>query len=276
MAGDAMTPAHAFSILVPSFNGDPYIDEALDSALSQMNEADELIVQDGGSKDGSIERLRLKYADEPRVTIFSEPDEGQSDALEKALARARNSFVGWLNADDVYYPGALDIVRATLEANPSADVIYGGSRIFDNNGRVLRQSSPAEFTVRSFVRHGCHVFSGATFFRRSKLVESGGFDKSLHYSMDFDLYFRLAEHGAEAVKVPDVLGGLRWHEASKSGSASMKFVPEAARIRLARAEGFRDRVHIYRQIGFRVAMVPLTPLRHSRTISKLRGTKTFG
>lgn len=268
--------APALSILVPSFNADPYLEAAVESAVSQMAAEDELLVQDGGSNDGSIERLRAKYAADPRVKIVSERDTGQSDALQRALVRATNPFLGWLNADDLYYAGALDVVRRACADNPDADIVYGSANIFDNDGRILRQSVPADFTVRSFVRHGCHVFSGATFFRTSKVLEAGGFDATLHFSMDFDLYFRLAEHNAVAVRVPQVLGGLRWHEASKSGSSTLKFVPEAARIRLARAEGFAERTRVYAQLGFRIAMVQLIPLRHSKLVAKLRGTKTYG
>lgn len=270
-----MSKSVAFSILMPCFNPDPYIDEAVESALSQMTDADELLIQDGGSTDGSIERLRERYAADARVKIVSARDEGQADALQKASERAANPYLGWLNADDVYYPGALDVARRTFAEHPDADVVYGSATVFDNSGRILRRGEPGEFTVRSFVRNGCHMFSGAAFFRASKVAEAGGWDKSLKYTMDFDLYFRLAEHGAVGVRVPEQLGGLRYHEASKTGSASRKFIPEAARIRLVRAETPGDRLRIYSQIGFRAAMLPLTPLRHSKAVSALRGTKKF-
>jgi glycosyltransferase involved in cell wall biosynthesis len=273
MAGDLTD--QGLSILMPSFDAGDYLQPAVASAVSQLGDGDELVIQDGGSRDGSIEALASTYRSDPRVKILVEPDHGQSDALQRALMRAVNPFIGWLNADDLYYPGALDVVRRALREQPDADVVYGSATIFGADDRIIRRGVPGEFTVRAFVRNGCHAFSGATFFRTDLVRDVGGFNPELHFTMDYDLFFRVAAKSRLAVQVPETLGGLRWHEASKSGTGAVKFFNEARRVRLGYAEGPRDRLRIYGQMGFRLAAVPLMPLRRTRAFSRLRRVKRF-
>jgi glycosyltransferase involved in cell wall biosynthesis len=271
--------APSLSILMPAFNGGDYVLAAVASAVAQLAEGDELLVQDGGSRDGSVERLREIYRDDPRVKMVSEPDAGQSDALATALGRARNPVIGWLNADDVYYPGALDAVRAAWEKTPSADVVYGGSTLFGDAGggpdAVIRTLRPAGFTRMSFLRHGCHVFSGSTFLRAESVRAAGGFDVGLHYCMDYDLFLRLAAGNPVTVRVPEVIGGLRWHDASKSSSVGFRFIGEALRVQQRHTRGLGERL-VGRLFIARYALtVASTPVRHSRWYSRLRPRKDF-
>ncbi len=265
----------ALSILMPSYNAGSFLLEAVTSAVSQLGNHDELLVQDGRSGDGSIEALADAYGADPRIKIVSEPDSGQSDALQRALERAANPHFGWLNADDIYYPGALDAVRRILAEQPCADVVYGSATIFADGDRIIRRVVPAEFSVRALLRHGCHIFSGATFARTELVRAVGGFNRNLHYAMDFDLFFRIAAQTDRCVRVADTLGGLRWHEASKSGSVTLPFFKEAARIRLEYASSPRERLQICGQLGRRLVAAPLIPVRNSRAFSRLRGVKTY-
>jgi glycosyltransferase involved in cell wall biosynthesis len=273
LAGSAVSPA--LSILMPSFDPGPFLADALASVVPQLGAGDEVVIQDGGSRDGSIEALAETYRDDPRIKIVSEPDSGQSDALQRALERAKNPFIGWLNADDIYYPGALDAVRDVLRARPDTDIVYGGATMFADGDRILRRVVPADFTVRAFLHHGCHAFSGATFMRTQLVRDAGGFNRDLHYTMDFDLFFRMAERNPRYVQLSETLGGLRWHDASKSGSGSYRFFREAMRVRLRYADTPRERLHVYRQMGYRLAGLPLIPIRHSRVVSKMRRVKNF-
>jgi glycosyltransferase involved in cell wall biosynthesis len=272
LAGSDVSPA--LSVLMPSFNPGPFLADALASVVPQLGPDDEIVIQDGGSRDGSIEELAAAYQDDPRVKIVSEPDTGQSDALQRALGRAQNPYIGWLNADDIYYPGALDAVRGVLRDRPDTDVVYGGATMFADGDRIIRRGVPLDFTVRAFLQHGCHTFSGATFMRTQLVRDAGGFNRDLHYAMDFDLFFRLAERDPRYVQLPDTLGGLRWHDASKSGSGSVRFFKEAMRVRLRYAHTRRERLRVYSQMGYRLAGLSLIPLRHSRAMSRLRRVKT--
>lgn len=265
----------ALSIVMPSYNAGGFLKDALASVVPQLGADDEVVVQDGGSTDGSIEALAAAYEDDPRIKIVSEADSGQSDALQRALERAHNRFIGWLNADDIYYPGALDAVRSAIAAHPNADVVYGSATIFADGDRVLRRVVPSEFTVAAFLEHGCHAFSGATFLRTELVREVGGFNKELHFTMDFDLFFRVADRNPVFVQLPDTLGGLRWHDASKSGTGSYRFFKEAIRVRMRYAKTPRERLHVYRQMSYRLAGLPFISLRHSRLMSRLRRVKKF-
>src|SRR5258705_278577 len=121
---DALAEKPVFSILVPSFNAAPFVERAMRSALSQMGPDDELLVQDAGSTDGTLDILRRLENEDSRLKLVVESDRGQSDALNLALARAKPSWVVWLNSDDVVLPGGLDAVRDAIVSHPDADVIY--------------------------------------------------------------------------------------------------------------------------------------------------------
>jgi hypothetical protein len=122
------------SVLTPSFQYGRFLGDALASVLEQNGLEVEDIVQDGGSTDGTVELLR---AAPPGVRWVSEPDGGQSDALNRAFARARGEWVAWLNADEFYLPGGLArLLDAAKETG--ADVVYGDCVFVDEQGRVLR------------------------------------------------------------------------------------------------------------------------------------------
>src|SRR5215212_1270697 len=118
-----MTAPVPLSFLVPSYNAGDYLALTIESIEDQLVEGDEVIVQDGGSTDGSVDAVVARWGGQPWLQTTSERDKGQSDALQKALDRATNDYVVWLNADDIIYPGALDSVRTALEGRP--DLVAG-------------------------------------------------------------------------------------------------------------------------------------------------------
>jgi glycosyltransferase involved in cell wall biosynthesis len=109
------------SIVTPSFNAAAYLEDAILSVSRQGRVAVEHIVTDAVSTDGTLEILR-QY---PHLRWISEPDRGQSDAINKGFLLAKGELVGWLNADDYYLPGALEAIANAAAAHPEADVIYG-------------------------------------------------------------------------------------------------------------------------------------------------------
>ncbi len=259
---------------MPSYNSGDYILEAVESALSQMSDEDELLIQDGGSTDGSVQLLADRYGADARLKLVSAKDEGQSDALTKALARARNPFVGWLNADDIVYPGALDAVRTAIAENPDVDIVYGNGTLFTDDGTIIRVHVPAKFTVEDFVRQGCHVFSGAAFIRAEQL-RAVPFERDLYYCMDYDLFIRLAERTPRTVYVDRNLAGLRRNPDAKTAKVSRRFVAEAYRIRMRYAHTLRARVAVWLITGYHLLAYAARPIRHSRIYSRLRGARTY-
>jgi glycosyltransferase involved in cell wall biosynthesis len=264
-----MTTPVPISFLVPSYNPGQYLQIAIESIVDQLVEGDEVIIQDGGSKDGSIEDLVNRYGDEPWFSMRSEPDEGQSDALQRALERSTNRYVMWLNADDIVYPGALAAVRAGLEQQP--DLLAGRSTIFQNSGRIVRTYTPSPITRRAFVGKGANLFTGSVAYRADLVREVGGFDAKYQYCMDMDLFARLSEREPSVVYIPEVVGGLRWHAESKGGSTLWPIVTEATQVRLEHARTPWERiVAVTSSAAYWVAGMA-QPIRHSKTYSTMRG-----
>ncbi|MEU5695940.1 glycosyltransferase [Actinosynnema sp. NPDC020468] len=222
------------SLLMPCLNPGRYLGECLDSALPQLSEVDELVVQDGGSTDGSLEVLAALAARDRRVRLVSARDSGQSDALNRALRRARGDLVGFLNADDLLLPGALDAVRAAVGTRVP-EVVVGGWRFVQADGTPIREFPARELRTNPLLLLGCYAFTGGLYVRRDLLAD--GFGTALHYVMDFDLMLRLAERVTDQVLVHHPVAALRYHRDSKSGALGRRFWFEGTAVRRARARG---------------------------------------
>lgn len=219
------------SILVPSLDSGEFLALALRSALAQDGVALEVLVQDAGSRDGSLERAADELAD-ARVDLRVESDNGQADALNRALARSRGTWIVWLNGDDLLEPGAL---RTLLDA-AAADVeaVFGDFRTVDAAGRTLKRYTAAPLERERLLRHGHYVFSGALLMRRDLLVRLGGFRPELSYCMDYDLLLRISEH-ARTHHVEAIVASYREHSASKTSTVAWGFLRE--HVRVARDHG---------------------------------------
>ena len=185
----------SLTIVTPCLNSAATLPEALESVRSQgLGDLVEHVVVDGGSRDGTAELLR----DADGVDWVSEPDRGLSDAMNKGVARAQGEWIGWLNADDYYLPGALERVRAAAAASPDAVWLTAPCLIVDADGREIRRGVTRykRFFLRHYGRRSLlvqnYVAAPSTFVRRSALLEAGGFDERFRYSMDYDLWLRLA------------------------------------------------------------------------------------
>jgi glycosyltransferase involved in cell wall biosynthesis len=213
------------SVLTPSFQYGRFLGDALASVLEQNGLEVEHIVQDGGSTDGTVELLR---AAPPGVRWVSEPDGGQSDALNRALARARGEWVAWLNADEFYLPGGLArLLDAAKETG--ADVVYGDCVFVDEQGRVLRLVPQHRFYRRILEQFGPFIASCATIFRREVLGETP-WDPAVERIMDWDLYLRLAAAGARFHWIPYPVGAFRVHGSRITARPAMQFEDSYRRV----------------------------------------------
>jgi glycosyltransferase involved in cell wall biosynthesis len=224
------------SVIIPSFNQAPFLEECLLSILTQDHPDKEIIVVDGGSSDGSVGILK-NFADR-LVWWVSEPDRGQTDAINKGLRRMSGTVWMYLNSDDTLAAGALSHVAAAF-ASDRVRWLSGIGEVW-RDGRIVSQLVPgpaqsgADY-LRPWARRGRFVFpfSGACFLHREVYARCGGLDETFHYSMDMEYYTRLALRGGiEQTFSPRVLARWRWHDASKTNTvgSSYGFLEEEVRI----------------------------------------------
>jgi glycosyltransferase involved in cell wall biosynthesis len=192
------------SVLTPSFGYGRFIRDAIVSVRLQGNGISH-VVQDGGSTDETIEILSTSEG----VDWRSEPDAGQSDALNRALQRASGEWVAWLNADEFYLPGGIEALVQEGERT-GADVVYGDCVFVDDEGRFLRLVPQHPFSGTVLRRYGCFIATVATVFRRTALPHPW-VDPNVERIMDWDLFLRLRSRGASFVWVPRPIGAFRVH-----------------------------------------------------------------
>lgn len=212
-----MSKPLSFSILTPTLNGLRFLPDAVNSVRQQRNIGTvQHIIMDGGSTDGSIEWLR---ANANENTVWrSEPDRGQSDALNKALSLATGDIIGWINADDRFLPEAFERAQVAFEQNPHVDVVYGDYRLVDVNGNPFEELRTREWGFESLVLcgiSGALVGQPATFWRRRLNETIGNLDVNLHYCMDWDFWIRARQVGPFA-HVDGFLADFRVHGAAKT------------------------------------------------------------
>lgn len=210
-----------FSIITPSFNQGHFIKETIDSILSQDYPDLEHIVMDGGSTDSTVEVLQAY--DDPRLKWVSEPDKGQSDAINKGMARAEGELLAYLNSDDIYYPGALAAVAAAFERQPEVDLVHGNCVVIDGDSRPMRTLKGTSYTLKDALTKRWSIPQPATFWRRRVMESIGPFDETLHFTMDYDYWLRAVLAGLRPHYLDRDLAGFRLYGESKSGSQLDKF-----------------------------------------------------
>jgi glycosyltransferase involved in cell wall biosynthesis len=230
-----------FSIITPSLNQGRFIGEALYSVAQQSYSDMEHIVVDGNSDDGTVGLLqglstRPTYA---HLRWLSEPDDGQSDALNKGLRLATGDIIGWLNSDDRYRPGCFEKVAQVFASDPHIDVLYGDTTWIDEAGRVFLRRREIEFSYFILLYHRVlYIPTTATFFRRRVIDKGHLLDTTLHYAMDFELFVRLAHAGYRFKHLPATLADFRWQRDSKSMIAAKRQREEQDRIARQRSAIF--------------------------------------
>jgi glycosyltransferase involved in cell wall biosynthesis len=200
------------SVITPSFNQVRWLTDTIRSVAAQDYPDVEHIVMDGGSSDGSQEVL----AASPSVTCWrSEPDRGQSHAINKALAATTGDIIGWLNSDDAYYDRhVLSAVVAEFERRPRVDILYGHAALVNGAGLVLHALWVPPFNER-LLRRTNFIVQPAVFVRRPAVGEAL-VDEQFQFSMDREAWLRLLASGCRFGRIDRVLAVDRHWSGRKS------------------------------------------------------------
>ncbi len=211
------------SIVTPSYNQGRFLEATLHSVLEQDYPNIEYLVVDGASTDDSVEIIR-RHADRLAWWV-SEKDSGQSEAINKGLQRARGEFIGWLNSDDVYQPGAVSAAVAAFMSNPGAAVVYGNALSIDADGTPFNIMRARQYTLVDLMAFNI-ICQPAAFMRRSVVEQVKYLNPAYHLLMDNLLWMNMARI-APLVYVPQTWAAARYHDQAKNRTRGAAYGREA-------------------------------------------------
>ncbi len=253
------------SIITPSYNQAPYLEQTMLSVLDQDYPRVEYIVVDGASTDNSVDVIK-KYAQPDKINTgrgraqmaaeqkekirvlsvdprpvsevkkyagklaywVSEKDNGQADAINKGFARATGDIVAWLNSDDYYLPYTVSAVVKIFDQNPDVALVYGNMLAVDEHGKTFNTLNYKQLTLEDLL---CFQIIGqpAVFMRRAALEKAGGLNPAFHFLLDHHLWIRIAGQG-RIMHVPQTWAAARYHAQAKNRAKAAEFGREAFRI----------------------------------------------
>jgi len=226
------------SIVTPSYNQARYLEECIDSVLSQNYPDLEYIIMDGGSTDGSLEIIK-KY--QKYLAYWQScPDGGQHQAINDGFRRSNGEIMAWLNSDDKYHPGAFCLVADAFDAFPDLDWLMGSPTLWDADGRVMGfEGKPPVWSRAKYLRgefHSPYIQQESSFWSRSLWRKAGGgLDTAFELAADLDLWARFFRY-AQLYTLHAPIGGFRSHPGQKSSDFRNQYHQEAERIVLREQE----------------------------------------
>ncbi|MFC2025778.1 glycosyltransferase family 2 protein [Chloroflexota bacterium] len=236
------------SIVTPSFNQASFLEHTIKSVISQDYPNMEYIIIDGASTDGSLKILQ-DYSDRLDWWV-SEPDQGQTDAINKGFSRANGEIFAWLNSDDTYQPHTVSEAVDLLLENPDAGMVYGDANLINERGNIIGKF-PAHQTDYQRLRRGyVHIPQQASFFRSNLWKKVGPLDPSFYFAMDYDLWVRLARE-APLCYQQRTWANFRLHGSGKSVAEDDRCWPEMLRVH------YRDGGSWFSWLVFKAKVRPL-------------------
>jgi len=209
-------------IVTPSFNQGEFLEETIRSVLLQGYPNLEYVVIDGGSTDDSLAIIR-KYSD--FLTFWrSEPDGGQSAAINYGHQKLSGEVACWLNSDDYFHPNALFALAEAYRHNPDAVVWVGACSLVERDGHLIENAVPEVGSASKFANWGRAAYTEgecawvpqpSCFYRREDFLNIGGLNEDLYFTLDVDLWIKLARLGLFYV-LPEVISAARIYEGIKT------------------------------------------------------------
>lgn len=208
------------SVLVPCYNRERYIEEALLSILEQDYPNFELIVVDDGSQDASVERIEV-LRQRHDFQLIRQQNQGVSAALNTALSHARGEYIATPDSDDVMTPGRLSLQAAYLDAHPEVGCVGGKVIYVDEQGQKIRTekaSSVRRFGFDELLSTANAVGGGVAMYRHDALEKAGGYDPEIRIQ-DFQITLKIASLGYCVDVLPNVATLYRQHSNNLSKTA---------------------------------------------------------
>lgn len=221
-----MTKLPLVSIITPSYNQAEYLEQTIQSVLSQDYPNLEYLIVDGGSTDGSLDIIK-KYQNQ-LVWWTSERDKGQADGINKGLERSRGEFVAWLNSDDLYHSGTILAAVRALQNNPDCNLVFGNVAAIDSSGATTNLMKYGDWGIEDLL-HFEIIGQPAVFMRRAALERTGYLDLSFHLLLDHQLWLRIGAVGGMR-HIDQVWASARFHPTAKNVARAEAFGEEAYRI----------------------------------------------
>jgi len=215
-----------FSIITPSYNQGQFLERTILSVLNQNYPNLEYIIIDGGSADNSVDIIK-KYENYLAYWV-SEPDMGQSHALNKGFERATGDIYGWLNSDDLYIPGVFNMIYSYFNEKQNINIVFGDYFFIDSDDKIIQKEYAFDFNIYHFIYEGFHINAQSMFWLKKVHAQFGIFNEKLHRTMDYDMILRfgLKKNENKFLRIPFPLGCFRRHDAQKTKGFDDKVITE--------------------------------------------------
>lgn len=219
--------APRIAMVTPSYNHAQYLGATIESIVSQNYPNLTYHVQDGGSIDGTLDLLK-SFGE--RISWTSEPDKGQSNAINLGFAGADCEIMAYLNSDDMLLPGTLAYVANYFTSHPHVDVVYGHRVFIEREGLEVGRAVLPSHDGKA-LQYADYIPQETMFWRKRVWDRIGPIDESFHYAMDWDFIMRAQEAGFKFVRLPRFLACFRIHDAQKTASTYAVGVREMGILR---------------------------------------------
>jgi len=206
------------SIITPSYNQGIFIEKTIKSVLNQDYSDFEYLIYDGGSTDKTTEVLQ-EYSS--KLYWISEKDNGQAHAVNKGIMKSSGDIIGWLNSDDIYYPGTLEKVADFFKAHPNIDILYGNACHIDREDKPFEDYPTQQWSIEQ-LKETCFICQPTVFFRKNIFKKYGLLREDLNYCMDYEYWLRLSKENVQFGFIPEKLAGSRMYQDNKTLGARIK------------------------------------------------------
>lgn len=212
------------SIITPSYNMGEFLEETINSVLTNLKDGDEYYIIDGGSTDKTLKIIE-KY--ESDITGWvSEADDGYAHAIKKGFDRANSAIMCWINVGDLLLPGAFDIVRDIYANNEEIEFIFGDDYYINETGSVLQHSNgKVNNLFEAMLYGGWTPLQDACFWKRKLYNKVGGIKSDIKYAADYELFLRMSRQKSNKY-YPYILSAFRKHDEQKSISFKKEYKSE--------------------------------------------------